>query len=426
MSSVARATDRSKTADPPANPLDVVLDALRKKGRRVTPVNAAKFRAQCPAHTDNRASLCVTDVPDDKVLLHCFAGCELASILTALKLAPAQLRHPFVARPPRAVAAIYNYAIAGEVVAMKVRHSDKSFVWRRPDPTTPNGWRLGLSGVKPGLYQPPVPAKSDLVLVVEGEKSVDRLVSLGVRATCPPYGAGGGWKDEWSAELWQGARTVVVLPDADLPGRRHALRVVASLTKSKPVEASVKLIDLPEIRQGEDVFDFLQRYDVEELTTIIDAADPWTQTSSADRKRDQNRIRQQRFRDRTRASRDRVTDPTVPSLTDAVPEPVTLCKVLSIEGSSCKASFSYTQRYALRVEADHEIRELMDARVGAFVGQMPEARAAIPAFVFGAGPSGHTGTCASCGDPLADGKTWGRCEPCRDAATMAVRSAQGA
>lgn len=53
-------------------------------GVRVTTRNA--WMARCPAHSDRSPSLCVKAVGDGRILLHCFAGCDTAQILSKLGL----------------------------------------------------------------------------------------------------------------------------------------------------------------------------------------------------------------------------------------------------------------------------------------------------------------------------------------------------
>jgi hypothetical protein len=60
-------------------------------------------------------------------------------------------------------------------------------------------------------------ALGHLVVIVEGEKDVDRLIKLGVPATCNVGGAG-NWRDELNAPF-DGA-DVVIIPDHD-PQARH-------------------------------------------------------------------------------------------------------------------------------------------------------------------------------------------------------------
>jgi DNA primase len=44
-----------------------------------------KYMARCPAHNDHNPSLCITDV-EDRILIHCFAGCSAKEILDCLDL----------------------------------------------------------------------------------------------------------------------------------------------------------------------------------------------------------------------------------------------------------------------------------------------------------------------------------------------------
>ena len=44
------------------------------------------WMARCPAHEDARPSLSVGAAEDGRVLLRCFAGCDLAAILGALRI----------------------------------------------------------------------------------------------------------------------------------------------------------------------------------------------------------------------------------------------------------------------------------------------------------------------------------------------------
>lgn len=45
----------------------------------------SRWSARCPAHPDKSPSLSIREV-DDRILLHCFGGCEAASICEALGL----------------------------------------------------------------------------------------------------------------------------------------------------------------------------------------------------------------------------------------------------------------------------------------------------------------------------------------------------
>src|SRR6516164_4926592 len=78
----------------------------------------------------------------------------------------------------------------------------------------------------------------------------------------------GKWRDEYSKHL-KGAN-VVILPDNDEPGRKHAEQVTKSLTG---IAASVRTIELPSLPQAGDPYDWIQSGGtVEKLWALTEAA----------------------------------------------------------------------------------------------------------------------------------------------------------
>ena len=57
-----------------------LLDHLEK----VRQPGAGRWIARCPAHDDKGPSLSIRELEDGRVLLHCFAGCEVEAILDAV------------------------------------------------------------------------------------------------------------------------------------------------------------------------------------------------------------------------------------------------------------------------------------------------------------------------------------------------------
>ncbi len=55
------------------------LDGVKETGH-------GKYIARCPAHDDRSPSLAIKDCGDGRILLHCFAGCDVESVLDALGL----------------------------------------------------------------------------------------------------------------------------------------------------------------------------------------------------------------------------------------------------------------------------------------------------------------------------------------------------
>jgi hypothetical protein len=59
-----------------------LLDGLTNVRR----IGDGRWKARCPAHEDRSPSLAVRELEDGRVLLHCFAGCDAASIVGAIGL----------------------------------------------------------------------------------------------------------------------------------------------------------------------------------------------------------------------------------------------------------------------------------------------------------------------------------------------------
>ena len=145
---------------------------------------------------------------------------------------------PEPAKPSkRKLVAAYNYTDAQGVLSFQVvRYFPKSFRQRRPDGA--GGWIWDLNGVERILYNLPAVLKAGEVVVTEGERDASLLTGWGLVATTNSGGAG-KWRDEYAASLK--GKAVVVLFDDDEPGRKHVLKVAASLLS---VATSVKVVEL--------------------------------------------------------------------------------------------------------------------------------------------------------------------------------------
>ena len=138
----------------------------------------------------------------------------------------------------RKLVAVYSYTDAQGVLSFQVvRYSPKSFRQRRPDGL--DGWIWNLEGVPHVLYNLPALLKAGDVFVVEGEKDADLLASWNLAATCNSGGAG-KWVSSYAKPLL--GKAVVIIPDADAPGKRHALSVANSLLG---VATEVRIVELP-------------------------------------------------------------------------------------------------------------------------------------------------------------------------------------
>lgn len=233
------------------------------------------YWAFCPCHDDGakrgRRSLHVEE-KGGKLFFHCFAGCGYRDIQAALGLARERRRE----REPEAV---YPYVDEeGKLLFEVVRYPGKDFKQRRPDGN--GGWIWNLKGVRRVLYRLPevlaAVREGRTVFIVKGEKDADNLAGLGLTATTAPMGAG-KWQADYREAL-RGAK-VVILPDNDEPGRKHAEQVAQALAG---VAAEIKLVELPGLPPKGDVSDWLAAGGTkEELLALVEATEPWQTRAQA-------------------------------------------------------------------------------------------------------------------------------------------------
>ena len=77
------------------NSIEPLLARLQKVKRTGTD----QWMARCPSHSDGTASLSLRELPGDRILLHCFAECDVGEILDAIGLTVNDL---FLSRMPDA------------------------------------------------------------------------------------------------------------------------------------------------------------------------------------------------------------------------------------------------------------------------------------------------------------------------------------
>lgn len=254
---------------------------------------AGGWVARCPAHDDSTPSLSIAE-RDDQLLLYCHAGCSFESIMAKLRdgghisgnLGNGSFDASQYLRPGRLirnhVVAKYDYrSPSGEFLYQIVRivaeggaADRKTFKIRRKprDGETPSqdGWIYNAQGVELSLYNVESVSENALIYVVEGEKDVETLKSLGLAAVCNPFGAG-KWRAEYSEALRD--KTVVILPDNDATGRRHAETVANSLVG---IATEVLVIDLPGLAEKGDVSDFIGAGGTaDDLMELVTRAETW-------------------------------------------------------------------------------------------------------------------------------------------------------
>ena len=220
--------------------------------------------AKCPAHEDGNPSLSINE-NDGKILLHCHAGCTTEAVCRAAGI---ELRELFTDNKPtpRLVMDEYDYVDEGGALLFQVvRYEPKDFRQRRPDPN--GGWSWSLNGTRRVLYRLPELLKAKSVLIVEGEKDCKSALKMGLFATCNAGGAG-KWREEYSESL-RGKR-IVIIADADEPGRKHAQQVATSLF------GKVESLKVLELAGSKDLSDWVEAGGTKDaLVGFIKAQPEW-------------------------------------------------------------------------------------------------------------------------------------------------------
>jgi hypothetical protein len=367
---------------PSADPFERVAAALRAHGCRILSrrQGADSIRTTCPAHDDRKPSLVVTKW-NGKVVVTCFSGCKKSEVLKVLGLTYGDLYYGPREKVTSRIEMVYPYVDTnGTIIAEKVRFFPKAFRWRVPAVDGKYTW--DLRGIELPLYNLPKLIEARQVIVVEGEKSVERLRAAGLPATCGSSGAS-AWRPEWTQALWQaGCENVIVIADNDASGKHHALNVAnacygaigahqndergtgvpwASWSSPGPVEASVaclrvKAIHLP-VRSGGDVVDWFNAgHTVTELQDIIAAAPYWSPTSEAEarlvrrREKTRDRMRKMRARDAANVQEQARTPRDAPNISDQKPwPPVTLRISDGAQTCDGRDAVTLTERTSLHI-----------------------------------------------------------------------------
>ena len=190
------------------------------------------------------------------------------------------------------IVATYDYRDAAGVLRFqKVRYlkgHEPPFSMRRSNGA--GDWIPNVKGVNTKLRIDEVNkaiAQGREIAVVEGEKDVDNLWSIGVPATCNAHGAHDPLKQQqpkWYREHSEQLRNanIVVLNDNDAAGYAHA---DATCRLSVGIAKRVQRLDLkphwPEITKGGDVSDWLDAgHTREELDALMQAAPDYQRSNS--------------------------------------------------------------------------------------------------------------------------------------------------
>ncbi len=268
------------------------IDAFLSKLEGVKPTKDG-HSARCPAHEDRQASLSINYGEDGRMLVKCHAGCPTEKVMAAVGMAMSDLFPPGhgnarrkpagkpTARPKGVayptwgaaaeavaknlsgtVAATWPYHdAAGNEVARIVRialpDGRKNY---RPLRFDADGWRIGGIEAPRPLYCLPELAGETPVYVTEGEKAADAARGIGLTATTSMHGAQSPDKTDWTPLAGMDA---VILPDNDPAGSEYATTVAGILSGLTP-PPRVKIVELPDLPEKGDIFDWVESHDAAE------------------------------------------------------------------------------------------------------------------------------------------------------------------
>nr|DAI49738.1 MAG TPA: DNA directed DNA polymerase [Caudoviricetes sp.] len=232
-----------------------------------------QYMARCPCHDDRKQSLSIGR-GEKGVVLKCQAGCNTHDVIACVGIKPRDLFYNTESKPTERpqIVAVYEYPNG----VQKLRKSDKSFSWRRPDGK--GGWVYNRKGIQPSLYV--AGTLQYFVFVVEGEKDADAVHRLGFDAVSGADGAGPGkWRAEYSEQLR--GHCVCIFPDNDAVGKAYAEETAAAL---HGVADYVQLCDLstvwPEIPEHGDISDLIAHFGddhaCEMITQLATETPEWT------------------------------------------------------------------------------------------------------------------------------------------------------
>lgn len=242
---------------------------------------AGGFVTNCCFHDDRSPSLSISF---EKGTWYCHTGCGSGGVLDFEMKFSSSDRDTAMAHIAEIVGAqqlnlgqrpeqIYSYTDPfGKELFQVVRYPGKRFTQRQPDGK--GGWIWKTQGMKMALYHMPEVVTAKQVIICEGEKDCDNLRAAltgkfpHLAVTTCPRGAG-KWQDEFSVYL--AGKQVLILPDNDEPGRKHAETVAMSAYR---YAQGVKVLTLPGLSEKGDVSDYLKDHTAQELISAATAA-PW-------------------------------------------------------------------------------------------------------------------------------------------------------
>jgi len=266
------------------------IQRLLSAAKSVKPSGPDAWTCYCPIHEsgpgNHNNSLSILASDDGKIVVNCHNGCDAREVIYAFGLTWKDCFPPKAAAASSKITAEYDYHDADGVLRFQVcriepGNDGRPKDFRQRQPNGEGGWTWKTKGLQkfPYRLREVAAGSGKPVWIVEGEKQVDYLRSLGMTATCNPGGAG-KWLKSY-AKFFDG-RDCVVVPDCDPPnaktgkivGAAHAKEVADSLIG---VAKSIHVLELPGCQPKWGLDDWIQKggHTLEELRDICRTAPAW-------------------------------------------------------------------------------------------------------------------------------------------------------
>ena len=268
------------------------------------------FSGLCPSHDDKSPSLSIT-LENERILLYCHTGCTIDNICLSLGIEQTDLFAPRdekqINRVPASQKAESDQKrmkaklnSEDKVVFFSIKHKKKvtesvrysyfnadgktAYHVIRSDPKDfrplkPDGY-LNIEGVERLPYRLPEllqgVKESKQILLLEGEKDVERAMDMGFVATTF-YGGAGKWRDEY-LEYFRDA-DVVLIPDNDTAGQNGMMEIAKRLHGTA---SRIRMLELPSLgprqeKHGKDFSDWaeLEENTAEVLNDLVIETEEW-------------------------------------------------------------------------------------------------------------------------------------------------------
>ncbi len=235
-----------------------------------------RWSAQCPAHGDRQSSLSIAEGQEGRVLLKCFAGCDVSQIVQAAGLTMSDLfldrekrdENPASQRDNRATVegcTLAQYSAAKQLPieflhtlglrdcryqgqdAVRIPYKDEqceevAVRYRLALAKSDQGdqrfrWKQGTKPCLYGLWRLEQIRLAGSVVLVEGESDAQTLWSHGIRALGIPGAA--MWKEAW-ADYFEGIETIYVVVEPDTGGK-----ATRKWLRTSSIRNRVRLIEFP-------------------------------------------------------------------------------------------------------------------------------------------------------------------------------------